>query len=187
MNFFLSFRGASHQHCNLMYQDSKTIPVVFHNLSYDLHFFIKALATSKKLEGKVRLIPENKEKYISFTKDIKGSAIKFIFIDSFRFMPTSLEKLASYLEEKPRTKQEFEKDGYSPEQINFLLRKGVYPYDFTTCYERLQVTELPLHHEFHNKLNDADISEEDYLFAQHIWSTFNIDTLGTYSDLYLKV
>lgn len=55
------FRGAAHKNCNLEYQDSKTIRVVFI--------------------------------YISFTKNIKGSDMSLRFIDSFRFMASSLDKL----------------------------------------------------------------------------------------------
>ena len=37
--------GAAHSICNLKYSVSKTIPIVFHNISnYDYHFIIKALA-----------------------------------------------------------------------------------------------------------------------------------------------
>ena len=113
-----------------MYQDTRTIPVAFHNLSYDLNFLIKELATSSILPGQTTLIPLNKERYISFTKKVKGSRIHFRFIDSFRFLPTSLEKLASYLDDKPLVRAEFEKDGYTAEQVELLLRKGTYPYDF---------------------------------------------------------
>ena len=45
--------------------DTRKIPVVFHNLKYDSHHLIVELATSTKLPGKVILIPENKEQYIS--------------------------------------------------------------------------------------------------------------------------
>ncbi|WAR05654.1 hypothetical protein MAR_021023 [Mya arenaria] len=59
-------RGAAHNDCNLKYRNPKFIPVVFHNLSgYDSHLFIKNLGKS---EGNINCIPNNEEKYISFTK-----------------------------------------------------------------------------------------------------------------------
>ena len=40
------YNGAPHQLCNLKYQKSRIIPIVFHNLSsYDAHFIIKTIAT----------------------------------------------------------------------------------------------------------------------------------------------
>ena len=74
-------------------KDSRVIPVVFHNLSgYDSHFFIKALVTS--FDEKVSLLPINEEKYISFTKNVEKTNVKLRFIDSFRFMPSGLEKIS---------------------------------------------------------------------------------------------
>ena len=62
------FRGAAHSICNLKYRLPKFYPVIFHNLSgYDSHLFIKNLGKS---EGKIDCIPNNEEKYISFTKEI---------------------------------------------------------------------------------------------------------------------
>lgn len=183
---FLRYRGCAHQRCNMLYQESRTIPIIYHNLAYDLHFVIAELASSKVLEGNVKLLAENKEKYISFTKHVKGSDVKFRFIDSYRFTPSSLEKLASYLEEKTIATREFLKDGYSMDQINLLLRKGVYPYDYTSSFDKLQVQQLPSKEEFYNQLNDSHITDDEYQHAQNVWSTFNIDTLGSYSDLYLK-
>lgn len=60
------FRGAAHSDCNLMYQVTKVLPVVFHNLDYDSHFIIEELATN--LDGSISVIPKTNEKYISFTK-----------------------------------------------------------------------------------------------------------------------
>ena len=131
------------------------------------------------------LIPENKEKYISFTKFIKGSDMSFRFIDSFRFLPTSLEKLSSYLEKHPIVDQEFTKVGYTPEQIRLLKRKGVYPYDFTSSFESLTVTELPPIEDFYSFLKEQNISSEDYAHAQLAWNTLNVRDLGHYSDIYL--
>ena len=64
------YRGAAHNKCNLRYQKPKFIPVVFHNLSgYDSHLFIKTLGVTN---GNIDCIPNNEEKYISFTKTYKG-------------------------------------------------------------------------------------------------------------------
>ena len=63
------YRGAAHNRCNLKYRKPKFIPVVFHNLSgYDSHLFIKNLGFTS---GNIDCIPNNEEKYISFTKNIK--------------------------------------------------------------------------------------------------------------------
>lgn len=185
------YRGAAHLECNLKYQESRHVPVVFHNLGYDMHFLIEIL--SNQFKGRIDIIPINKEKYISFTKCISDAspfnknAIKLKFIDSFKFMPSKLEKLASYLpkEDYKITKKEYQND-YSNEEIELLTKKGVFPYDFIDTWEKLNVTELPPKNLFYNKLNDSDITDDDYQYAQHIWTIFNIKTMSEYSELYLK-
>ena len=63
------YRGAAHNECNLNYRKPNFTPVVFHNLSgYDSHLFIKNLGFS---EGNIDCIPNNEEKYISFSKKIQ--------------------------------------------------------------------------------------------------------------------
>ena len=47
-------------------------------------------------------------------------------------------------------------------------------------------TQLPPKSEFYSKLNDEDISEEDYQHAQNVWKTFNSKTIKDYHDLCLK-
>ena len=189
IQFILSFRyrGAAHQACNLNYRDARFIPIVFHNLTgYDSHLIIKELAASKTCEGRVSIIAENKQKYISFTKFIKGSDFNLRFIDSFRFLASSLDTLSSYLDNTPILTKEFQKDGYTVDQIPILRRKGVYPYDFTSSFDSLKVTELPSIQNFYSFLNESGISDDDYEHARLVWNTFRIKTLGEYSDLYLK-
>ncbi|XP_072751051.1 uncharacterized protein [Anoplolepis gracilipes] len=96
------YRGPAHSNCNLNYKESFYIPIIFHNLSgYDSHFIIEEIATA--FEGRIDLLPITKEKYVSFTKDVKltednsRNHIKLRFIDSFKFLTTSLNKLTSFL------------------------------------------------------------------------------------------
>ena len=67
-HFTGKFRGAAHNQCNLQFKKPKFTPVIFHNLSgYDAHLFVKNLGVS---EGNIKCIPNNEEKYISFSKEI---------------------------------------------------------------------------------------------------------------------
>ena len=99
------YGGAAHSIYNLRYKTPKGISVVFHiGSTYDYHFIIKELA--KEFEGQFECLGENTEKYITFSVPIKkeldnGKTItyKLKFIDSFRFMSTSLSKLADNLSE----------------------------------------------------------------------------------------
>ena len=119
------------------------MPVVFHNLSgYDSHLLIKNLGFS---EGNIDCIPNNEERYISFTKRIqvgsymskKGETKPLIhqirFIDSFKFMATSLDKLISNL---PKDAFNNIKRYYANDKLKLLTRKGVYPYKYMNSPER---------------------------------------------------
>ena len=103
-HFTGKYRGAAHNTCNLRYKIPKNIPVIFHNGStYDYHFIIKELAS--EFDGNFECLGENTEKYITFSVPIKKRidnryidiTYKIKFIDSFRFMATSLSKLADNL------------------------------------------------------------------------------------------
>ena len=60
-----SYRGAAHNQCNLKFKIPTFIPVVFHNLKgYDSHLIMQHLG---KVDAEVTCIPNNVEKYISFT------------------------------------------------------------------------------------------------------------------------
>ena len=91
------YRGAAHSICNLRYK------TLIHNGStYDYHFIVKELA--KEFDGQFECLEENTEKYITFSVSIKkdldnGKTIKYKlkFIDSFRFMSTSLSSLVNNL------------------------------------------------------------------------------------------
>ena len=50
--------------------------------------------------------------------------------------------------------------------------------------ERLNETELPPKHKFYSRLNDSDISDEDYEHAKTVWKEFGFKTFREYHDLY---
>ena len=66
-------------------------------------------------------------------------------------------------------------------------RKGVYPYDYMSDAAKFEEERLPSRNEFYNRLNNEQISIEDYTHAQNIWEKFRIKNLGEYHDLYLKM
>ena len=192
-HFTGKYRGAAHNKCNLMCRKPKVLPVIFHNLQgYDSHLFIKQLA---RIEGDLQCIPSTEEKYISFSKSIKvgeyyclklGKMLpvnfEIRFLDSFKFLQTSLANLVSNLspDDFHNTKHVFKSN------TSLLTRKGVYPYDYVSSLNVLYETQLPPKKEFFSKLNDEFISDEDYQHAIKVWNTFDCKTFRDYHNLYLK-
>ena len=175
----------------LKIQDSKVLPVVFHNLSaYYSQLFIKTLGNSK---GDISCIPNNEENYISFTKQVivdkfvneEGKEVdvkrELRFIDSLRFMASSLDKLSSNLKIDQFVNL---KKYVSGNQLSLLLRKGVYPYDYVDCLKKLDETSLPPKEAFYSELTGEGITDEYYQHAHTVWKEFNIKSMKDYHNLY---
>ena len=187
------FRGSAHQECNLkltLNPDEIKIPVIFHNLrGYDSHFIMQEIGAivknhtfkNKKGEEKqmnINAIPNNMEKYMAF---MLGKHLTFL--DSFQFMSSSLDKLASNL---PREAFNYTSKQFKDKKFDLIARKGVYPYDYMDSFKKFDETRLPTKEDFYSILNNEHISDDDYKHAQKVWNEFNIDTMGEYHDLYLK-
>ena len=196
------YRETAHDYCNKNYQIPKFFPVIFHNLTgYDSHIFIKNLGVSEpKIPGIINCIPNNEEKYISFTKDIevdrfmekdektgemKEKTVKRErrFIDSFKFMASSLDKLTANLDE---ASFQCVKRFFHGEQFDLVRRKGVYPYDYIDSITKLSEVKVPPKELFYSELNHSHISDEDYENARKVWKYFDMKTIRDYHDLYLK-
>lgn len=188
-HFTGKFRGAAHSKCNLAYRVPNFIPIYFHNYScYDSHLFFKELNVIK---GDIQVLAINKEKYISLTKKIETGffttkkespiMLNLRFLDSYRFLPASLDNLATTISENgfKNLKSQFQNH-------KLLLRKGVYPYSYMDSWEKFKETQLPPREAFYNKLTSESISDNEYNHAQSVWQEYNIQNLGEYSDLYLK-
>ena len=165
--------------------------MVFHNLSgYDSHLFIKNLGFT---DGTIDCIPNNEEKYISFTKNtVVGSYTnkegkdkpikhKIRFIDSFKFMSTSLESLVNNLPNDAFNNLE---RYYKGEKLSLVKRKGVYPYEYTDSLERFKENKIPPKEAFYSRLTGEGISDEDLKHAEKVWKVFGMKTLQDYHDLY---
>ena len=187
------YRGAAHKSCNLKYKKPDFTPVVFHNLSgYDAHLFIKNLGFTT---GDINCIPNNEERYISFTKtiiaynyknskgDTKPKYHKIRFIDSFKFMAASLASLVNNL---PETAFNNLKRYYTGDKFNLVKRKGVNPYEYMDSLQRFNETKLSPKESFYSRLTEEDISGEDYTHAQKVWREFKMEHLQDYHDLYNK-
>ena len=73
------------------------------------------------------------------------------------------------------------------EKTYLTLHKGVYPYDYMDCPEKLNETQLPPKSAFYSKLNNSNITDEDYNHAQKIWKEFGMITMKDYHNLYLEL
>ena len=153
------------------------------------------------------------EKFITFSVPIKKKcdngktiAYKLRFIDSFRFMSTSLSELIDNMSgnfnsiecksctENNRCEQckKLIEGLIKMFIINFLnkfvllLRKGVYPYEYMDSWEKFDETTLPPKEAFYSDLNLEDISDEDYVHAQKVWDVFEIKNVGEYHNFYVQ-
>ena len=142
------------------------------------------------------VIAKNKEDYISFSikvpvekytdrnEEEKDKLIELRFIDSFKFMSSSLDSLTKNL--VGRRKRLFGFEYYSELQYDLLTRKGVYPYEYINSWDRFGEIQFPPINAFYSNLNMSSLSEDDYQRTQKVWEEFGIRDLGDYHNLYLK-
>ena len=186
------YRGPAHNSCNLKYRKPKSISVFFHNLSgYDSHLFIKKLGSFDKNEN-IDCIPNNEEKYITFSKTIKtrhytnkegkvkNKTFKIVFKDSLKFMSSSLGALVNNLPKDAFKNLKY----FTPKQAEILKQKGFYPYEHMNTEEKFNDSKLPPREAFYSKLSGRGITEKDYRHAWNVWNSFKMKTFKEYHELY---
>ena len=188
------YRGAAHNRCNLKYSKPNNISVFFHNLTgYDSHLFIKKLGVT---EGNIDCIPNNNEKYISFSKTIKTGVytnkkgetkdknFRIDFKDSMKFLLSSIEELVKIL---PKEAFKNLEKYFTPEEVKLLKQKGFYPYDFMDDKEKLKIKKPPKQEAFYSKLTGHGIDNINYQHVLKVWKTCKMKTFKDYHMNYNTV
>lgn len=184
-----NFLGKAHFACAAHRPKDTTyrleIPVVFHNLgNYDAHFILKSMNTGKADQATFHGIPKSSDKFMSFSYG------RFKFMDSIRFMNSSLDKLSQNLLKAGKDKfRNFNAHFHylTPEQKSLLLQKGEFPYDYFTHPSVFADISLPPIERFYNHLREQPMKPEDYQKALHVWDSLECKTFRDYHDLYLII
>ena len=180
-------RGAAHSDCNINFQLTKKISVIFHNLrGYGSHLIFNELA---KFYFKLSVIPNGLEKYMAFFLNKN-----LVFIDSMQFMNSSLDKLVKNLSDEDF---KYLVEEFGSENLGLLKQKADYPYEYMNSFERSNEERLPPRKYFFSsiekgkivddrKISDGHISVKDYLTCEKVWDKFEMKDMGDYHDHYLK-
>ena len=174
------YRGSAHNtsNINVKQKDSNFIPFAFHNFSnYDCHMFFKKLVDLKKDKVKFKIIPKTNEEYIS----VKYGCIRFI--DSYRFLSESLDKLVKNLDENDFKilKKEF------PDKWQYLNKKLAYPYEYFNSIDDYKKPVNNLKKEdFFSKLKNDYPDDDEIERTKEIIKLFNIKDGEELTKLYCK-
>ena len=121
-----------------------------HNFTnYDYHLFVKELGKHK---GRLNIIPENAEGYISIAQSFKvytylsnDKEVPIVretrFLDSFRFLQASLDTLSKNLE--IGSMRNLKKYFPNKEQFKLIKQKSICPYDWVDSIEKSNCEYLP--------------------------------------------
>ena len=165
--------------------------------NYDLHHIVKTLH-SATANLKIEVIPTNDEKFIALnygvyieTRGKKRGEVAIYeylrFIDSFKFMPSSLSKLVQTLPHDKFTILDNFYRGYSHEQRELLKHKGNFPYSYVDSFDKLNDLELPGIRHWKNILKDnsIDITYAELDQLKKVFREFNCEILKQFLELYL--
>ena len=190
-HFTGAFRGMAHQSCNINCREPTFIPIIAHNSSkYDTHLFIKELSEIDDPYLTVTYLPSNAETLISFSvKYLVGKYVKndtvynkyfeLRFLDSLRFMSTSLDNLTRNLTSHPHLATVFRDN-------ELLKHKGIFPYEHLKSFDVLKEPRLPPIESFYSSLRLELVSEEEYAHANQVFDYYKCETIKDYLMLYLN-
>ena len=152
------FRGPAHWDCNINFQLTKKVPVIFHNLKgYGSHLIFSEL---HKFNLKVDVIPIGLEKYKAL---FLGKYL--VFIDSMQFMNSSLDIRVKNLVDKDFKYLVTE---FGCESLELLKQKGAYPYEYISSFKRFNEDKLCARKYFYSSRKDKKICEDGKISDGHV-------------------
>ena len=152
------FRGAAHRNCNVNFQLTKNVSVIFHNLrGHDSHLIFNEL---DKFDVKIKVIPNGLEKYMAFFLNKN-----LVFIDSMQFINSSLNKLIKNLPDKYF---KYLIEEFGSEYVELSKQKGAYPYGYMNSFERFNEEKLPAEKYFYSPIKDRKIGDDGKISDGHI-------------------
>ena len=115
----------------------------------------------------IDVIPKTIEKYMIIIVNRN-----ITFIDSNEFYKSSLDTLASNLDDK---NFKYSMSEFSPDKLKILKRKDAYLYEWVHSYETFNYPQLPSEGCFYSSLgngnrdkSDGHVSDEQYLPLQNV-------------------
>ena len=175
------YRGAAHNKCNLncKKKSSSFVPIFFHNFSgYDCHLIFEELLTSAyDLKLPINIIPKSMENYVS----VQVGCLRFL--DSYRFLSSSLDKLMKSMQSAANTFPIMDENGLDDE---LFKKKLAYPYE----YLNLSNIQEPLNlspEDFWSTLKQTTPSLEEINRTQEIIKKYDLKNGQELTELYLKM
>ena len=171
------YRGAAQNKCNLncKTKSSSFVPIFFHNFSgYDSHLIFEELLTQAyNLKLAINIIPKSLENYVS----VQVCCLRFL--DSYRFLSSSLDKLIKSIDNFPIMKLEGMVD-------EIFQKKLAYPYEYfnlNNFQEPLNLSPV----DFWSTLKQTTPSLEEINRTQEIIKKYDLKNGQELTELYLKM
>ena len=171
------YRGAAHNICNIncKQKSSSFVPIFFHNFSgYDCHLIFEELLTEAYNQNyNPTIIPKSLENYVS----VQEGCLRFL--DSYRFLSSSLNKLVKSLDNFPIMKLEGMSD-------DLFKKKLAYPYEYLNLDnfpEPLNLTK----EDYWSTLTQSYPSDDDIKRTQELIDKNKIENGRELTMLYLKM
>ena len=171
------YRGAAHNICNIncKQRSSSFVPIFFHNFSgYDCHLIFEELLTEAYNQNyNPTIVPKSLENYVS----VQVGCLRFL--DSYRFLSSSLDKLVKSLDNFPIMKLEGMSD-------DFFKKKLAYPYEYLNLdnfQEPLNLTK----EDYWSTLTQSYPSDDDIKRTQELIDKNKFKNGRELTMLYLKM